>query len=316
MPKSPNEMQRLLPPLPATSNGQELPPALKTFTHYKVDLTWKGGTQAQAECPFCNDDRGKFSVNVLTGLFDCKVCGVSGNPLEFIRQLWKYSDKATNTQQLAMLAKDRKLCDPMTLNHWGACRSVTSSEWIVPAYAHDKDGVLKLHQVYRWVNILDAKTNKWHMRLIPTPGIWGDGKVHGVFMPSQAHDPNRGNVLICEGAWDGMALWEALQQSEHSHDNNVVAVPGANVFSSEWQPFFAGKSVTLLFDNDHPRKNPATGDMNEPAGFAGVKRCCRVMAAMAEGPSSVSWLKWGDRGFDPQLPDGHDVRDFLSTGGN
>ena len=315
MPKPPSEMQTIAPPA-AEQNGQELPPATKAFTHHKVDLTWKGGTQAHAECPFCGREDNKFSVNVLTGLFGCKVCGVDGNPLEFLNQLWKFSDKATSTQQLAVLAQDRKLCDPMTLNHWGACKSILTGEWLVPAYAHHKDkegGLhLKLHQLYRYVNMLDAKSGKWHMRLIPTPGVWGDGKVHGVFMPSQQHDPDRGNILTAEGAWDGMALWEVLQQTEHAHDTNVVAVPGANVFSAEWQPFFTGKSVTLLFDNDHPRKNPATGDMNEPAGFAGVKRCCRVLAAMSEGPSSVNWLRWGEQGFDPQLPDGHDVRDWLA----
>jgi hypothetical protein len=90
---------------------------------------------------------------------------------------------------------------------------------------------------------------------------------------------------------------------------NVLAVPGCNVFSSSWLPLFKGKEVVVMYDSDHPKKHPKTEVAIEPAGHAGARRVAGMLAGTAR---SVSYLKWGEGGFDPGRPSGFDVRDFLS----
>ena len=66
------------------------------------------------------------------------------------------------------------------------------------------------------------------------------------------------------------------------------------------------RAAEALLDRGYGK--PAQAIIQVPAN----RRLAAVLAAMSEGPSSVNWLRWGEQGFDPQLPDGHDVRDWLS----
>jgi hypothetical protein len=141
------------------------------------------------------------------------------------------------------------------------------------------------------------------------------------------YDRNKKTNYIAEGPWDGMALWQELARvkqvngelkpaidpaSSLLRDANVIAVPGCNVFFDSWGALLAGSKTFLLFDNDHPRKHPQTGNLTPGPGYLGMERAVRTLALAAEQPASVGYLCWGKDGYDPQLPDGHDVRDVLT----
>ena len=287
----------------------------QAFAHHGLDLTEGRGGQLDGACPFCAAD--KFTVEAATGLWRCWVCSRTGNPLEFLRVLWKASDAATNGWG-KKLAEDRRLLDQATVTAWGACRSVVDGAWMVPGY----NTRAELVQLYRRVQV-QGKDQSWSWRLLPTPGVWESGKAHALHMPTGDYDPKRQTWYVAEGPWDGMAFWEVARQARSngaplevtgnpSHsviaDANVVAVPGCSVWRGEWTEAVRGKDVVLLYDNDHPR------DCNGVVTMAGRDGVVRVCGKLAGAARSVSYLAWGGGGFDASLADGFDVRDALTRG--
>jgi hypothetical protein len=118
----------------------------------------------------------------------------------------------------------------------------------------------------------------------------------------------------CEGPWDGMAWWETLQAARSAglgQRANVLAVPGCSVFNPSWASLLAGKTVVLLFDNDHPREHQ--GRVTK-AGLDGMERVARLLASQEAPPKEIRYIRWGADGYDPELPSGYDVRDWLTQG--
>ncbi len=276
--------------------------ALRAFVFHGLDLGGREDGQAAGLCPFCRHDARKFRVNLETGLWDCKNCGASGNPLTFLRQLYEAAGEP-DANDLAELAEDRGL-SPEALLAWGARTSPVSGEWMMPAW----DAKGELHNLYRYCP--DPKTGK--RRLIVTPGAWEEGKAHGLFgtfaLPKTSGEKGKGEgaVYFCEGPWDGAALWQALRRAKKG--GTVYATPGANVFRQDWLGLFAGKALAVLYDNDHPRQ--VGKGMVDGAGLVGTRTVCGSALGIA---SSVRWLMWGPEGHDPELPSGYDVRDLLAS---
>jgi hypothetical protein len=263
--------------------------------------------QAAGDCPFCRRE-GKFFVSTATGQWDCKVCGERGNVWTFLRALHKISDEKTGNEDVDALAAERGLLHPETLLAWGACRSALTGDWLLPGWGADG----KLCQLYRWVG------GGGRMRLLPTPGL--GHRLFGV----AGLDSGKPEVLVCEGPWDGMALWEALRVAKDTGKGlrhtaaegssllagrGVVAVPSCSVFAESWLPLFAGKRAILLYDSDHPRE--ANGKTIDPAGWAGMRRAAGLLAGVAK---EVHCVTWGSDGYDPNKKSGWDVRDALTAG--
>lgn len=268
---------------------------LRAYRHHGVDLTVRGA-QANGDCPFCGRD-GKFTVEVATGLHRCFVCGQAGNPLLFLRALWEHSF-AASASLWPEVALDRKLLSPATAASWGVARSCVDGSWLVPGYSAGG----KLDQLYKRTRVTER--GAWVWRLLPTPGVWADGRAHALHLPGRAFDPAKPRVDICEGPWDGMALFEV---GGSGADSNVVAVPGCNVWRDEWEALCRGKHVTLWFDSDHPR--PVPGGKMSRAGFDGTYRIVQKLSGVA---ASVWWLRWGVNGYAPDKPSGWDVRDHVT----
>ena len=296
-------------------------PTLKVYKFHGVRFD-EVKKQATADCPFCGKDEGKFSVEVDTGLWKCFVCGSDGNPLTFMRLLWQRSDAATNGHG-EQLATERGYLDRLTLTAWGVCRSIIDGTWLVPGYSHEG----RLDQLYRRCRFMDKKKGGYVWRLLPTPGLWEDGKVHALHMPSMSFDPKKPRIDVLEGPWDGMAYWEVARQSKRSDDGlleftgneaasvicdtNVIAAPGATTWRHEWTMMCKDKIVTLFYDNDHPHEHPEGSGNFTAAGRDGVKRIAGLLTGVAR---EVHWLQWGGGGYDSSLPTGFDVRDWLVKG--
>jgi hypothetical protein len=297
--------------VPETSTSRPEPPkSLKPYLSHGLRLDWEGRTQAECTCPFCGRE-GKFYCAVETGLWDCKVCGQKGNNLVFLRELWKVASDATNGQT-KVLAADRGLLYPETLTAWEVVVSPLTGDWLVPGYGADR----KMTQLYRYA----ADPRSGRRRLLATAEM--PHGLHGVHL----YEPHKPVVYLCEGPWDAMALWEVLGHAKVTEDGyaftgnrdvslladaNVLAVPGANVFSEQWCRLLAGKVVYLLFDSDHPVGQ--NGSTAEPVGLAGMKRVANVLARSGDGqPKEVHYLHWGDGGYDPARKGGYDVRDLLA----
>ncbi len=167
---------------------------------------------------------------------------------------------------------------------------------MVPGY--NIEGELK--QLYRYIPTAKGK------KLLATPTA-----KHQLFGIS-LYDVGKPITFICEGPWDAMVLWEALGEAKRE-DCNVLGVPGCSTFSKIWLPLFAGKTVNLMYDNDHPRKHPKTGKTVAPAALSGMRRVARMLMACSEPPSEVNFLRWGEKGYDLNRPSGFDIRDFFNA---
>lgn len=327
--------------MPRASGSGQVPPALRPFVFQGLtDLRWReGDAQATATCPFCGRE-GKFSIEIESGKWRCFVCSEDGgsgtgggNAVTFLRLLWERSDAATNGQ-LAALAEDLGLLYPDSLMRWGVCWSILGNCWLVPGYGADG----KLCQLYKYVQVGDRWT------ALPTPEM--HHRMHGVL----ALEKDRDNVHLCEGWKDGVAWWEVLKHAKPDGDDykftaaepssvlattNVLALQSCGAVGKPLEkmlPLFSGKRVLLMFDSDHPKLRcvacskshssvlhaacpdcggELTGKTIEPAGFEATKRATRILSEATAPPKEILWVAWGPDGYDPELPDGYDVRDSL-----
>jgi ribosomal protein L37AE/L43A len=295
----------------------DVPAKVKPYTFHGLDLHAQDETQWIGECPFCG--KQKFSVNVERGVYRCFVCQTGaakggGNAYTFMREIHRISKE--QPQDYQQLAADRGLLYEETLEEWGVVKSFLTGEWLLPGYGLDG----KLNNLYRYVSTPNGKR-----ALLATPTM--QHCLYGVHLLPKKYD----RVCLNEGPWDAMALWEVmggtkLVNGEHLststrelsllNDHAVVATPGCTVFHEHWMPVFAGKAVTVMFDNDLPGKNPKTGDPIPPAGYTGMKRIIGEMAKSSDAPREAMCLLWGAEGYDPELKHGYDVRDLLIAAGD
>lgn len=287
-------------PTPTT----ELPDTLRPYSFHGIEFG-KIGKNVYGECIFCGREN-KFSVLVENGVYRCVACNETGNARTFVKKLWELSNTATKDR--SEISQHRGFLSGTGLTHWEVVKSITTKDWLVPGY--NVDG--KLTTLYRYIK----SPERW--KLLPTPTL--GHALHGVC------DKSKPIVWICEGPWDGVSLWEVLSQCKSTDtgfaqtanpkasllaDSCVLAVPGCSVFNEAWLPLFAGKIVNLMYDSDHPKPNPKTGVLVEPAGYAGMLRVAKMLASESLAPKEINLLRWGPNGFDPDLPSGHDIRDSL-----
>lgn len=302
-------------PIPARSHlqkRQEIPATLRPFLFHGLDFDLTGSDDVYAECPFCGRD-GKLGIEVATSQWHCNVCEAKGNATSFLRQLWKLADE--QTKDYDELAANRKLLFPETLMHWGCAISPLTRDWIIPAFG----AAAKLDQLYRYAK--DFKSGK--RRCMATSGM--GHQMFGVHL----FDRKKPMVYVCEGPWDGMALWEVLRLAERDDTTakivpavteassmsmfaNVIAVPGAGFFPDAWAPLFGGKDVVLMYDNDHPRE--LGGKTIQGAGISGMQKAAALLASSRHKPKSIAYLRWGENGYDEVLPTNYDIRDWLTEG--
>jgi len=305
------------------------PLKVKPYLYHGVEFHKRDTKEWVGTCPFCT--KPKFHVSTDSGMSDCKVCqwqvqykedGVSGNGYGFLRYLWRVSYNACKPIEYDWLAEHRRL-DPIMLKQWGICKSVTTGEWLVPGYGiEEPQNIVQLYKYIRQNKVKDDGSVAYE--LWPTPGFTeSEDGAHGIVLP-RSYINHGTKVYICEGVWDAVAFSSALRAIDPDYVRrskgselkvqSVIAVPGAGIFNKRWTKYTVGKDVTFLYDNDHPKLNEQTGTYSQ-AGLSGTKRITGLISSIELGEAlSVSWLDWNSdgKGYDPDLPDGYDIRDFLT----
>lgn len=291
---------------------QEQPECLRPYIYHGLDLQWRANDKdAVADCLYCGRE-GKFNVKIENGQFRCVICGSSGNTLVFLRKLWEVATERTTQDQYEGLAEDRKLYHASTLREWQLAVNPLTGNWIIPGYGA-KAAITGLYQ-YLY--------GKGRYRWLPTPTmghhLWG---LH-------LYDPAKPTVYVCEGLWDGATWWECLSLGKQGEDclvptanrnvsllaeANVLIMPTASTFFESWCPWFAGKRVCFMAQNDHPKMNEVTKTMSPSASYAAMERAARMLSNEDNPPLSMEVLMWGDEGHDPDMPSGYDLRDHINA---
>lgn len=302
----------------ASDDYDDTPPELRGYKAHGLEMRYRRNSiEATADCPFCG--REKMYINTTNSLYDCKTCGVKGgNFTTFMRRLHEESLAELTADDARELCEHRGFTDPSVVQEWGVCKSLLTTEWLVPGYSSTGS----LNQLYRYVTEHDGSS-----RLYATPDV------SHTLLGLHLWDKSKPTVIICEGVWDAMALWEVLGKCKQFMDSdgndtltftsnlttsllggtNVIAVPGCPVWNDSWLPLFKGKRVILAYDSDHPKPIKNTNKMAPPVGCEGMKRVAASLIHSNEPPASVEWIAWGKDGYDPSLPSGMDIRDHLKT---
>ena len=295
---------------------EQLPDGLRPYSFHGLDIQWRKGTKdATCECLFCGAE-GKFGIVAETSQYRCVKCSASGNAGVFVRELLRLSEESTTDYE--ELCESRGLLFPESLVAWGVCRSVVNGDWLIPGY--NAEG--KTIQAYRYTNF--GKADK--RRAVPTP-TFGHQLFHCL-----SYDPTKPVIDLLEGPWDGLALYEilgkvkeesegVLQLTANARGNllqrrNVLAIPGCGTFPEAWVGLFADKVVNLWCQNDHPGRNPKTGEPITPASYGGMQRIARMLMESDKPPLEINYCYWGDEGYDLAFPHGHDIRDSLISSGS
>lgn len=286
------------------------PKGLKPYTQYGLDVYCPpGSTEGIANCIYC-DSEGKAYINGETGLYNCKVCGESLNPVGWLRHVYKISSESTCNY--AELAAERKLLHEDTLLHWGLECNVYTGNWLLPGYSN-LDADSELVQLYRLQKVPGQGSKMFSAATLNHTLV---GLHRDLF------DQSKHVVYVCEGWGDALVLWETLRITRKDDtgkliytanpldtllaDANVVAVPGATTFLDHWGKWFDGKTVIICMDNDYPKAKAP------PAGYAGVKRVVKVLTSGKALPYRIGYLRWGPEGYTTDKPNGYDVKDWLT----
>lgn len=228
------------------------------------------GNQKIGTCPFCGRVN-RFYVNMETSLWDCKSCSRSGNFNQFLEQRSAVYQEQCRGKVISDLAINRGL-KPQTLQEWGI-------GWSGIFYSVPVTG----NPLRRMTDLRRYSMNK---KALATAG----SKLSFI-CPKLLTGSDR--VWLCEGEWDGMALYETLRALGINDD--VFAAPGAGNIPVKLAELFYDKDLIVCYDNDE-------------AGMRGAERVCKQAKGVVKSIKFIHWPKGLQEGFD--------VRDYYHGNSN
>ena len=238
----------------------------KAFLQHGINIVRTTADHAICDCLFCGAE-GKFYLNLETQGWDCKVCGKDGGLNLFFEEKGILNVKRLRGVPAMELAKDRGV-RVKTLRAWGV--GWDGAFYTIPARLNGKTSDLRTYRIGK--------------RLRSSPG--GKAGLSGLLS-------DQDTVWVCEGEWDGLALWQQLQ--ELGVDHGVVSVSGASSFPRKATEAFVQREVRLVYDNDEP----------------GAKGMEKVRTMLSGTSRKVKWVKWPHG-----LEIGYDVRDLIRDKGD
>ena len=242
----------------------QLPSTLRGMVTHGVQFIDRSENQAIGHCPFCGKQR-HFYANVRNALWDCKLCGASGNFQGFLAKVSEHNVAVLDAKRLTALAKDRQL--PVASFHgWNVGWSGVF--YTIPAF--DAGG-----------RCIDLRCFRLGKRSISTPGA----RTGLLGLPRLLADHSDLPVYVCEGEWDAIALRWLVRKLDKDNEIVVVGVPGANTCKAEWVHFFSGRRVRICYDADG-------------AGEAGEVKMHDLLSGVAEELRFLHWPADLPDGFD------------------
>jgi len=232
-----------------------------------------GSDHIYGTCPFCLADR--FYINIEKILWDCKKCMLSGNRQKFLYNIateFKPAFGTSEMKKLKQLAKNKNV-SMVSLRTFNVGYNPNTDNYILPIIDGNNDKMydVRLYKGKKFMSSSGCKT-----------GLFGWHKLY-----------RAGEIWLCEGEWDAIALWQALQSAERFEDI-VLAAPGAGTFKNEWHLLFKDRKVNVLYDYDDP-------------GRTGAIKVYTALKSLTEQIKFIHWKVGSKKGYD--------VRDFFIDNG-
>jgi len=262
-------------------------PNVTTFVqHGFVPVSESGNEHVVGNCIFCGGDR--FFVNVESKGWDCKHCHRKGGFLTWLEDVAAFCEENMTRKAINALVSSRGI-SARTFRRAKVGYNPHTSRYVIP--------------------IFDATGKKvWDVRAYDGKKLrTTKGCTAALYGWEQLTDRKRkiDRIWLCEGEWDCLAMREVLTDLNVTTEV-AVAVPGANVFKSEWYTYFKDRHVFVVYDNDHTK---IRGGQEMNAAREGMQRVYNAIKGIVRDIRFVHWPE----GYD----DGYDLRDsYIEHGSN
>lgn len=242
-----------------------------------IPVLGNAGDENIMNCPFCEKEK-HFFYNRNTFLWGCKVCGKTGNAIEFIRELYNHFSNTTQATKNFAMMRDLPIS---AVADFKIKYCPLNDTYLIPTLKYDK-----INNLYKYTKLeeRDKETGK-----IKT--FWKMMNCYFEHTLMNWDENVRDTIYIAEGQTDRIALRAIL--GSNNFEIGETAVPGSNVWKPQWCEYIADKNIVFLYDNDTPGRN----------GQEAV--IIRHIAASQHKPRSISIIDWPD-----DKPTGYDLNDM------
>lgn len=238
------------------------------YSRFLPDLKKIGSNEMTSICPFHTDRHPSFFVNNINGLYHCFGCQSSGNMFSFYA---KMHDLDTRTDFPKILKDISTMFGISQDDHPDRTNVKTRYDYL------DATGTLK-YQIER----LDPKS--FRIRRPDENGGWVYDKKDLSIIPYHLPEIMKSSqVIVVEGEKDA----DNLVNIGLTATTNPF---GAGKWPDDFGPYFDGKNVILIPDND----------------AVGIKHMHKVAENLKSHAVSIKWINL------PDIPEKGDVSDFIS----
>jgi 5S rRNA maturation endonuclease (ribonuclease M5) len=229
------------------------------------------GEQALGLCPFHEDTRASLSLNLKTGLWNCKGCSAKGDVFTFIEKKYGTDFKGA----LSILAQEAGIENRRRGKNADKARSR-----IVKTYDYQNEDGILIFQVCR------THPKGFFQRRPDGKGGWVNNLEGVVLVPYRLPEVLKAElVLILEGEKDCDTLAE--------FGLTCTCNPqGAGKWRAEYNKHFADKQVIIIPDNDDPGRKHAQDVAGNLHGIAASVKVVELPDLPEKGDIS-DWLMSG-----------------------
>ena len=215
------------------------------------NIEYQSATEAELvikTCPFCGDERFKLYVNKTTGLYNCKLCGHSGN-------LYMLKAKYGVLDDIAQADILRKKYKPLIFSNIQTSQDALVKNESAKKYLYQRGFSDKTIEFFKlglkedWITIPHIfEKELWNFKMRRWQGDKAFKRISGqptVLFNADTLDYSKKAVVLVESETDCMAAWQM------GIENVVGLTGGAQSFKPEWLPLFNKfKQVFVVLNSD------------------------------------------------------------------
>ena len=201
-------------------------------------------------CPFHNDSKPSFSVDLKTGKYNCFSCGASGNYINF----YAHQSGLGTKDAYAEILRNHGIEDPAEAKKAAASYTVEQyaeekhlpAEWLKEVFllgvGREKDGTPWIKIPYLNEKSIEQVYRKRFHKSHPVRFKWRYGSAgklipYGVWRLPEFLEAKEPKILFVEGESDTQSLWYM--------DFPTIGVPGATTYPTAWTEKLNGANVSI-----------------------------------------------------------------------
>lgn len=212
--------------------------ALGTLENRKAKIR---GNQLQCCCPFHNDSKPSFGINLHTGLFNCLTCGEKGNIVQFLSKMTGITEYEAKKKIINEVGFVDITQIPYSLEEF-------SNEKKLPIEFLKQNHIDSLNGLHITFPYYDDSQNIIRIRYRNNPKsdkrfFWNTGDEIVLYGLWKLLSFDKDYIFLVEGETDSLSLWY--------HNIPALGVPGADTFKKEYAKIFENfDKVIVHMEND------------------------------------------------------------------